>query len=122
MEDDEIDMLDLAFEVTETSRLGCQIKVREDFAGIKVRHSGCCCAWIWCNCLSHACDALLKAPDPERRLLILLHDPLLLRTVNAEVFLSGQEVNELSRTAVVITFLSRCPSGLVVLRLNVFPG
>ena len=41
MEDDEIDMLDLAFEVTETSRLGCQIKVRDDFAGMRVRHRGC---------------------------------------------------------------------------------
>jgi len=37
MEDDEEDMLDLAFEVTETSRLGCQILVRPDFAGMKVR-------------------------------------------------------------------------------------
>jgi ferredoxin len=37
MEDDEVDMLDLAFEVTETSRLGCQIKVRKDMAGLKVR-------------------------------------------------------------------------------------
>jgi 2Fe-2S ferredoxin len=36
-EDEEDDMLDLAFEVTETSRLGCQILVREDFDGIKVR-------------------------------------------------------------------------------------
>jgi ferredoxin len=34
---DEDDMLDLAFEVTETSRLGCQIKVTEDMAGMKVR-------------------------------------------------------------------------------------
>jgi ferredoxin len=33
---DEDDMLDLAFEVTETSRLGCQIKVTEDMAGMKV--------------------------------------------------------------------------------------
>lgn len=37
MEDDEEDMLDLAFEVTDTSRLGCQIIVRPDFAGMKVR-------------------------------------------------------------------------------------
>lgn len=35
--DEEDDMLDLAFELTETSRLGCQIHVTEDFAGIKVR-------------------------------------------------------------------------------------
>jgi hypothetical protein len=35
-EDDEDDMLDLAFEVTETSRLGCQIIVQEEFAGTKV--------------------------------------------------------------------------------------
>eukprot|EP00980_Cylindrotheca_fusiformis_P012403 scaffold3046_cov105-Cylindrotheca_fusiformis.AAC.2 len=37
MEEDEEDMLDLAFEVTDTSRLGCQILVREDFEGMKVR-------------------------------------------------------------------------------------
>lgn len=36
-EDEEDDMLDLAFELTDTSRLGCQICVREDFAGMKVR-------------------------------------------------------------------------------------
>lgn len=36
-EDEEDDMLDLAFEVTETSRLGCQIRVREDMAGMTVR-------------------------------------------------------------------------------------
>uniref|UniRef100_A0A7R9WX19 2Fe-2S ferredoxin-type domain-containing protein n=1 Tax=Craspedostauros australis TaxID=1486917 RepID=A0A7R9WX19_9STRA len=34
---EEDDMLDLAYEVTETSRLGCQIKVRPDFDGIKVQ-------------------------------------------------------------------------------------
>eukprot|EP00548_Thalassiothrix_antarctica_P000259 CAMPEP_0194146958 /NCGR_PEP_ID=MMETSP0152-20130528/22434_1 /TAXON_ID=1049557 /ORGANISM="Thalassiothrix antarctica, Strain L6-D1" /LENGTH=153 /DNA_ID=CAMNT_0038847617 /DNA_START=127 /DNA_END=588 /DNA_ORIENTATION=+ len=36
-EEEEEDMLDLAFELTETSRLGCQIKVREDFSGTTVR-------------------------------------------------------------------------------------
>eukprot|EP00536_Pseudo-nitzschia_multiseries_P017169 jgi/Psemu1/223979/e_gw1.1412.5.1 len=36
-EDEEDDMLDLAFEVTETSRLGCQIPVQENFDGITVR-------------------------------------------------------------------------------------
>lgn len=35
--DEEDDMLDLAFELTDTSRLGCQICAREDFAGMKVR-------------------------------------------------------------------------------------
>jgi len=35
--DEEEDMLDLAFELTETSRLGCQIRVTEAFDGIKVR-------------------------------------------------------------------------------------
>mmetsp|Transcript_24386 Transcript_24386/g.36177 ORF Transcript_24386/g.36177 Transcript_24386/m.36177 type:complete len:146 (+) Transcript_24386:134-571(+) len=35
--EEEEDMLDLAFELTDTSRLGCQIKVREDFAGTKLR-------------------------------------------------------------------------------------
>ncbi|KAL7427944.1 hypothetical protein ACHAXH_003143 [Discostella pseudostelligera] len=35
--DEEEDMLDLAFELTETSRLGCQIRVTEEFEGIKVR-------------------------------------------------------------------------------------
>mmetsp|Transcript_20455 Transcript_20455/g.32910 ORF Transcript_20455/g.32910 Transcript_20455/m.32910 type:complete len:169 (+) Transcript_20455:72-578(+) len=34
--EDEVDMLDLAFEVTDTSRLGCQILVREDFEGMTV--------------------------------------------------------------------------------------
>lgn len=33
---EEDDMLDLAFELTDTSRLGCQIKVREDMEGMKV--------------------------------------------------------------------------------------
>mmetsp|Transcript_28371 Transcript_28371/g.42894 ORF Transcript_28371/g.42894 Transcript_28371/m.42894 type:complete len:146 (-) Transcript_28371:2800-3237(-) len=36
-EEEEEDMLDLAFELTDTSRLGCQIKVREDFKGTKLR-------------------------------------------------------------------------------------
>mmetsp|Transcript_18586 Transcript_18586/g.26237 ORF Transcript_18586/g.26237 Transcript_18586/m.26237 type:complete len:164 (+) Transcript_18586:241-732(+) len=36
-DEEEDDMLDLAFELTETSRLGCQICVREDMAGMKVR-------------------------------------------------------------------------------------
>ena len=35
--EEEDDMLDLAFGLTETSRLGCQICVRESFAGMKVR-------------------------------------------------------------------------------------
>lgn len=35
--DEEEDMLDLAMELTETSRLGCQICVTKDFEGIKVR-------------------------------------------------------------------------------------
>jgi hypothetical protein len=37
MTEEEQDMLDLAFEVTETSRLGCQVIVTEAFDGIKVR-------------------------------------------------------------------------------------
>mmetsp|Transcript_2933 Transcript_2933/g.6929 ORF Transcript_2933/g.6929 Transcript_2933/m.6929 type:complete len:178 (-) Transcript_2933:61-594(-) len=36
-EDEEDDMLDLAFEVTDTSRLGCQIPVQENFDGMTVR-------------------------------------------------------------------------------------
>lgn len=36
MEEEEVDMLDLALEVTDTSRLGCQILVREDFDGMTV--------------------------------------------------------------------------------------
>jgi ferredoxin len=36
MEEEEVDMLDLAFKVTDTSRLGCQILVREDFEGMTV--------------------------------------------------------------------------------------
>lgn len=34
--EDEEDMLDLAFALTHTSRLGCQIKVSEDIDGIRV--------------------------------------------------------------------------------------
>ena len=34
--EEEQDMLDLAFEVTETSRLGCQVRVTEAFEGVKV--------------------------------------------------------------------------------------
>ena len=36
--DEEEDMLDLAFELTETSRLGCQIKVCKEFDGIKIEY------------------------------------------------------------------------------------
>lgn len=35
--DDENDMLDLAFGLTETSRLGCQIKMSEDLSGLEVK-------------------------------------------------------------------------------------
>uniref|UniRef100_A0A7S1XC96 2Fe-2S ferredoxin n=1 Tax=Compsopogon caeruleus TaxID=31354 RepID=A0A7S1XC96_9RHOD len=35
--DDENDMLDLAFGLSETSRLGCQVKVSKDLAGMTVR-------------------------------------------------------------------------------------
>lgn len=35
--EDEMDMLDLAFGVTDTSRLGCQIKVSDELDGITVR-------------------------------------------------------------------------------------
>ncbi|CAI4052685.1 hypothetical protein SKDZ_16G0240 [Saccharomyces kudriavzevii ZP591] len=35
-EDDENDMLDLAYGLTETSRLGCQIKMSKDIDGIRV--------------------------------------------------------------------------------------
>ena len=35
-EDDENDMLDLAFGLTETSRLGCQIKMSKEIDGIRV--------------------------------------------------------------------------------------
>ena len=34
--EDEVDMLDLAFGLTETSRLGCQIEMSEDLDGLKV--------------------------------------------------------------------------------------
>ena len=34
--EDEIDMLDLAFGLTATSRLGCQIEMSEDLDGLKV--------------------------------------------------------------------------------------
>lgn len=36
-EPEEDDMLDLAFELTDTSRLGCQISVRKDMEGMVVR-------------------------------------------------------------------------------------
>lgn len=35
--DDENDMLDLAFGLTETSRLGCQIEMRKELDGLRVR-------------------------------------------------------------------------------------
>ena len=35
--DDENDMLDLAFGLTETSRLGCQIKMGQDLDGLRVK-------------------------------------------------------------------------------------
>ena len=35
--EDEEDMLDLAFGLTRTSRLGCQIKITEELDGLKVR-------------------------------------------------------------------------------------
>ena len=35
--EDEEDMLDLAFGLTETSRLGCQIKITEELDGLTVR-------------------------------------------------------------------------------------
>lgn len=35
--EDEEDMLDLAFGLTATSRLGCQIKITEGFDGLKVK-------------------------------------------------------------------------------------
>lgn len=35
--DDENDMLDLAFGLTETSRLGCQIKMSRKLDGIRVK-------------------------------------------------------------------------------------
>ncbi|KAI4173372.1 MAG: hypothetical protein LQ343_002904 [Gyalolechia ehrenbergii] len=35
--DDENDMLDLAFGLTETSRLGCQVKMSKEIDGVKVR-------------------------------------------------------------------------------------
>lgn len=36
-DDDENDMLDLAFGLTETSRLGCQVKMKKDLDGLVVR-------------------------------------------------------------------------------------
>lgn len=35
--DDENDMLDLAFGLTETSRLGCQVKMSKEIDGVKIR-------------------------------------------------------------------------------------
>ena len=36
-DDDENDMLDLAFGLTETSRLGCQVKMSKELDGLRVR-------------------------------------------------------------------------------------
>ena len=36
-DDDENDMLDLAFGLTETSRLGCQVKMSKELDGVTVR-------------------------------------------------------------------------------------
>ncbi|KAI9863638.1 MAG: hypothetical protein M1813_003661 [Trichoglossum hirsutum] len=36
-DDDENDMLDLAFGLTETSRLGCQVKMTQELDGLKVK-------------------------------------------------------------------------------------
>lgn len=36
-DDDENDMLDLAFGLTETSRLGCQVKMSKELDGMRVR-------------------------------------------------------------------------------------
>lgn len=36
-DDDENDMLDLAFGLTETSRLGCQVLMKKELDGLKVR-------------------------------------------------------------------------------------
>lgn len=35
--DEELDMLDLAYELTDTSRLGCQIVLTKDLNGLEVR-------------------------------------------------------------------------------------
>jgi hypothetical protein len=73
MEDDEVDMLDLAFEVTETSRLGCQIKVRKDMDGMMVRAPGLLrrptLEFNLVSCLSNLCKSI--GPYPRRWLLIL---------------------------------------------------
>ncbi len=36
-DDDENDMLDLAFGLTETSRLGCQVKMTAELDGLRVK-------------------------------------------------------------------------------------
>ena len=36
-DDDENDMLDLAFGLTETSRLGCQVKMNKELDGLRVK-------------------------------------------------------------------------------------
>ena len=37
VDDDENDMLDLAFGLTETSRLGCQVVMKKELDGIRVK-------------------------------------------------------------------------------------
>ena len=44
--DDENDMLDLAFGLTETSRLGCQIIAKEDIDGIRVKIPAANSRWM----------------------------------------------------------------------------
>lgn len=36
-EDDENDMLDLAFGLTQTSRLGCQVKMAKELDGLRIK-------------------------------------------------------------------------------------
>lgn len=67
--DEELDMLDLAFELTDTSRLGCQIILSKELHGLEVRvpttindaRSWDGARTLWTSVLPHCgCQSLLK--------------------------------------------------------------
>ena len=54
--DDENDMLDLAFGLTQTSRLGCQVEASKELDGLVVRLPS-----VRAACVLHACPLLTRA-------------------------------------------------------------
>lgn len=53
--DDENDMLDLAFGLTETSRLGCQVSMSRELDGLVVSYAYYCTGGITSLLISHVC-------------------------------------------------------------------